>query len=453
MHKGEFMFQQRYLPVLTRLRHRLTDRWRAREGLEFEWTFRYDADAQSLEIRFYVERVPIAIDVWIATREPIHVDRLSCLRGDEYEPIDFGVESFPGDTDLRLRITPGCLFPTTRALLHFKDPLPDVASRVNIRIVGDQQNDLQVVNTAHRQAQAGNIPAAIELLDQYAESWKENPTISYWLSGWYQQQGQLDAAEQYAVKAALDGNIDVCGERYREVQRDRYPRTITEIRGLQDHARQWSIGDHHGLVVVETSQQFTLGLNNLHLTKCRNLIEIRRPAAARMLRELRFPFSAANEYVLFTRMRIIHGDDTVEELPIEHFTVGDHEGNNIFITVEDEKVGHWILPDLVPGDLIDWAYHLLCRDDGIDGTPHTLLDEVANAGHAPGLADDRHPREPPHARRRRPPQPQPRRARDLRHRSGAARRQGGEALPHSAGPGRGCDPHARRRARNNFSPV
>jgi len=368
------MYQKRSLPVFTRLHHKLTDRWRTRESLEFERSFRYDADAQELEIRFFVERTPISIDLWAATGEPIYVDRFSCVKDDELEPVDFGVETSPGDGEQRLLITPGRRFPTTRALLHFKDPFPEVGSRMIVRIASAFQDDLQAVNEAHAQAQAGRFPSAIESLEQYAEAWKENPTISYWLSGWYQQQGdQLDAAEQYAVRAALHGSIEVCAERYREVQGERYPRTIKQIRSLQDQARQWSIGDHHGIVVVETSQQFTLGLNNAHLTKCRNLIEIRRPAAARMLSELSFPFSTASEYVLYTRMRIIHGDDSIEELPIEHFTVSDQEGKNIFITVDDEKVGHWILPDLVPGDLIDWAYHLLCWDHGTDGTPNTLI--------------------------------------------------------------------------------
>jgi hypothetical protein len=366
------VFQQRRLPPFTRLRNWLSDRT-GRDALEFEWIFSYDVDGQYLEIRFFVERVPGAVDLWAATGEPIYIDGVSYRVGDDYEPIDYGVESFPGDNELRMRITPASRVATTHLRLHLKDRIPEVGSRVSVKVVGHQQDDLRIANDAHGYAQAGDFAAAIDLLNQYAETWKDNPTISYWLSDWYQRQGRLDQAEQCAVRAALTGDIDVCAERYRAVQGDRYPRTIKQIRALQEQAQRWSIGGHHGLVVLERSQQFTLGLNDLHLSKCRNLIEVRRPAAARMLSELRFAYSTAREYVLFTRMRIIHVDDTEEEVPIEHFTVSDQEGKNIFITVEDEKEGHWILPDLAAGDVIDWAYHLLCRDHGIDGKPHMFI--------------------------------------------------------------------------------
>lgn len=367
------MYQQSSLPFFTRLSNRLTKTWRSRDCLDFEWAFLYDPDTQELEIKFFIERVPTAINLWIGAKEAVYVDRLSYLVDEESEPMEFGAESFLGERELRLRITPAQRLPTTKVLLHFRDPIPEVDSRVKVKIEATYQEDLVAVNNAHDYARAGKISSAIDELNQFEEQWKTNPTTSYWLSLWYQQRGDLDAAEQCAVRAARQGNIEACGERYREVQRDRYPRTVKQIRELHDQARQWLIGDHQGLLVVEKSQQFTLGLNNQHLKKCRNLIEIRRPAAARMLSAIDFPFSTASEYVLFTRMRIIHKDDTEEELSIEHFTVGDHESKNIFITVEDEKVGNWILPDLVAGDLIDWCYHLLVRDRGINGKPHTFF--------------------------------------------------------------------------------
>jgi hypothetical protein len=59
--------------------------------------------------------------------------------------------------------------------------------------------------------------------------------------------------------------------------------------------------------------------------------------------------------------------------------VSDQEGKNLFITVEDEKSGNWILPDLVTGDVVEWTFHVLriCPKVG-DAATHFILSSVVD---------------------------------------------------------------------------
>jgi len=371
------------LPAGTQLRHRLFDRWLTRDAFDWEWNTQYSADTNEFIITFFVERSPAVFDIWFLTNEPIRVDRLTYAEGDKLKPVDFGVRRQREGDYLRLLVIPVHSILTTQVHLYLSEALPDAGGRINIRLNGKNQYDMTLVRAAHLQANRGDLSGAIGYAHRYAARSTENPSISYWLSDWYRQLGKLDTAERYALRAVLHGNVDTCTEKYREVQRNREPRSIGEIRDLQDRAKQWPLGAHHGLLVIERHQKFVLGLDNCHLKKSRHLIEIRRAAAARMLSELSFPFSAAKELVLFTSMRVIHSDDTVEEVPLEHFTIGDQESKNILITIEDEKAGHWILPDLEPGDVIDWTYHLLSRNREIDGSPQVFILTSLFDGYSP----------------------------------------------------------------------
>ncbi|NIO29574.1 MAG: DUF3857 domain-containing protein [Candidatus Latescibacteria bacterium] len=366
-------YQQANLPFLSRLGRKLANRWRTRDGYEFEWECRYAAETQEIVLTFFVERSPALFELAFLTTELIHIDRLAYGRGDKLEFMQFEIQRQREGDILRVLVTPASRIPTTRVLLRLKNPPPDFDYRVNVKVVGSNQEDLRIVLAAHNWASVGEVDMAIEQLHRYEEYNTENPTISYWFSEWYRQRGEIDKAERYALEAVSRGNIELCSEKYRSVQRVRKPHSIEEIRALQEQARQWPLGGHHGLLVIERRQQFVLGLDNCHLRKCHHLIEIRRPAAARMLRHLAFAFSTATEFILFTGMRIIHADGEAEEVPRDHFTISDHESKNILITVEDEKAGHWILPDLAPGDVIDWTYHLLCKDRQIDGAPNVFI--------------------------------------------------------------------------------
>jgi len=365
-------YQQRQLPAMTRLRNRIVGNKNTRESLDFEWSGGYNHENREIELKMYAERVPSTIDLWFATTEPLHVDRLAYSRGDVIEPMQFGVETFLQDTEMLLRVTPARRVPTSRVGVRFKQTLPDVRSRAVFRVVERGETDLTIVRDAHNRAY-NDLPAAIELLRTYEKYSTSNPVVSSWLSEWYQQTNDFKMAEHYALNAVANGNVEVAAERYRAVQRARTPRDVKEIRQLQEQAQQWALADHHGLVVIDRKEQFELGLGKYHVRKCSRVIEIRRPAAARMLNVLSFPFSTAREFPLFTRLRVIHPDGSTEQVPDEHFTIGDDEERNILITVDDEKVGYWILPDLVSGDLIEWSYHLLCIDTTVNAEPHPFI--------------------------------------------------------------------------------
>jgi len=365
--------QQRDLPRFSRLRNSLIDFRQTRDSYEFEWLLDYDAETHEFEIETFTERVPARIDLYFTKTDPVHVDRLRYFHGKETEDVNFGVRTFVQEPEMIMQITPACRTRTSRIRLRLADPPDDDGFRIHVRVVGKEQDDVKLVMDAHSWAHIGDFETAIDRLGRYEKYATHNPLVSCWMSDWYQQRNDFENANRYAVNALRRGNVDACASTYRGAQRKRALREVADIRALQEQARQWDVGDHHGLLVLEKRQRFELGLEDRHLRKCNRLIEIRRPAAARMLNALSFPFSASREYLLYTRIRIIHQDGSIEEVPEEQFTVGDDERKSIFITVEDEKVGHWILPDLVAGDVIDWLYHLVCRDDLVKGEPRPFI--------------------------------------------------------------------------------
>ena len=98
-----------------------------------------------------------------------------------------------------------------------------------------------------------------------------------------------------------------------------------------------------------------------------------------MLRQLSFDFSADHEWLLHSTLRIVHPDDKIETVPVEHFMMSDAESKNIFITMENKQKGSWILPDLEIDDVIEWSYDLLSRDRYLDEVPHAfILASLAN---------------------------------------------------------------------------
>jgi hypothetical protein len=103
-------------------------------------------------------------------------------------------------------------------------------------------------------------------------------------------------------------------------------------------------------------------------------MEIRRPAAARMLSRTGYTFDADRESVLHATCRVIHANDSVEVLPEDRVTVNDARDDNPLITLEHKRAFSWILPELKSGDIIETTFHRLRR-----GTVHAGLSWPSSA--------------------------------------------------------------------------
>jgi hypothetical protein len=356
------------LPFWTWLFRRLM--WfRMRRLVDFEWASTFSDDVQEIEVTLFVERRPARFEFTFPEEFRIRVDTVSYERNGSLETQEFAARETRSKGIGKLSLDPIDVVPTRRMVFRLIDPSAQLQGQLAIKVMNDTAPDLAIVHEAHQLAQLGRIEEAILKLREYEVYSRENPLICYRLAEWYREREELDEASEYAARAVVRGNVEMCSDLYRTVQGDRRATDVGKIRRLQDDARQWSLGTHLGVVVLERRQLFSLGLSGGQLRRCREILEIRRPAAARMMRQIAFSFSESREVALHTSLRVVHATGDVEDVPLEHFTVSDHESKNIYITVEGEKSGHWILPDLSAGDVIEWTYDLLHRDRSIDLAP------------------------------------------------------------------------------------
>ena len=297
---------------------------------------------------------------------------MSCGRSGPMERQEFVLDEEVREGSRRLLLEPLEIVPADRVVFHLSGP-GDFHGRLFIRAVREPDPDLEIVESAHASAQAGHFGEAIRKLRQYEAFSTENPTVCHWMAEWFKRREDYDRAGEYAARALRRGHPESCLDLYRSVEADRPAPPLEEIRELQAAAGEWQLEPHLGAVVLERAQHHSLGLNGGQLRRTQETLEIRRPAAARMLRDLRFAFSSRRELILHTSLQVIRPTGEVEELSPEHFTVTDDRRSDIFVTVEGEKAGHWILPDLAAGDVIRWRYDIFHRDEVIDGSAQEFL--------------------------------------------------------------------------------
>jgi hypothetical protein len=92
-----------------------------------------------------------------------------------------------------------------------------------------------------------------------------------------------------------------------------------------------------------------------------------------MLRKVGFNVDRGKQMLLESAARVIDDNYNVEIIPDENFVMSDSMGRNVFITVEDEKEGGWILPDLKAGDMVEWNYTVLHRGKGERDDPEIFV--------------------------------------------------------------------------------
>jgi hypothetical protein len=249
----------------------------------------------------------------------------------------------------------------SKVVVSCKEVNQEYSYEVHTRVTRDRYPDYEIMSAGIEHYDQGNYALALDSFQEYLKYSKENSHVFFYMADIGLKLERNSDFEDYIIKALVHGIGDTATERYRAYMTNNWTSQKEDIDKLREECQSWNLEQHHGLVVLEFDQSFLLGLNHWYLKKTREVIEIRRPVAARMLSRLGFDFSS-KEFLMFTGCRVIRSDGTVIALDLERFVVGDSPERNIYITTEEEKVGSWIMPDLASGDIIELCYHFLGRE-------------------------------------------------------------------------------------------
>jgi len=330
----------------------------------YEFLLDSGPDNVGIGITFFMPRKPFAINIQFENPHPVKIESVKAYRSGKIEPLFYGIKysSHKGHARVKITILPGSEI--DHLVLEADDKNAEFRYRVTILAKKENQPDFTVLTRAFIELNTGNYEHARDLFLEYEEDTSKNPTVSYNLALIYRHLNDYKMAEEYALKSGVTGFTNDGFDLYRTIRSETdvfIP--LDEVKSLKELASDWPPETHFGVVVLEKNQRLKLGLEDYHMKYCSELLYIRRPAAARMFTKVHFNFNARKEYVLDSKMRVLNNDFDAEIVSNENLLFYDSSKRNIFITVEEEKECGWIVPDLAVGDIVEWNYSVLCRNN------------------------------------------------------------------------------------------
>jgi len=245
---------------------------------------------------------------------------------------------------------------------------------IDLIVRDDAAPDLSMIQSSWRAIQNQDWNWAHKLLRRYEEYSTENPLIALWLGQVQLRRKDFEDAAAQGIRTMLLGFKPAGEDIYNKAKSDLAWHLDNEtIDSFRAEAASWELPRHHGIVTLLTRYSFRVGLNGYHRERYHELVEIRRRAAARRFRTVSVSLDAQRTSILFSAVRIIHVDGSVDELPLDRFVKGDAEDDNMFITIDRRENASWILPDLAVGDVVEYTYELLRRDRGSEKETDGLL--------------------------------------------------------------------------------
>jgi hypothetical protein len=211
----------------------------------------------------------------------------------------------------------------------------------------------------HRQAEP--------LFVEYAKMCPEDPRGFRELASVCHVLGQMDRAVGYARTAWMLDTSDTHYRLYQFLRDEQRATDSEEIASLITKLEKWVLPMSEGVVIVDRRARHLFGERNELVTMVREIYQIRRYAAARLLKSLSFPIQSHRQALLYTGCAVFKLGRLHRVDPDDRFHVADDEDRNNFITVQDLKQGCWILPDLEPNDIVVLEYDLVekvRRDNG-----------------------------------------------------------------------------------------
>ncbi len=357
------------LPLHKRFQRWILLAFNSRDLYKFEAGFNFNPGTKQVQIPFYIARIPIAFDIEITNPGMLAPSEVRYRSKDEWHTCDFGVKYRKKNNIFRVRIFPARMIPMKEVLVTFPHLDDDYLSSLNVKLTRKTYPDVNLFLTGLAAAEDGRTDEALDLFQQYRKHSDDNPWLFRELSELHKKLKRYEEVEECTLRAALTGCWNWGSEAYRVVQGEIPYHDIETIERFRENGGKWKLNNPRGVVALDVRQDFLLGLHEWYLKKYREVLEIRRPVAARRLTAVSFPFDTG-QCLLYSNLRVVHPDNSVDEVPDEHFSVQDSSER----VTHREKTGVWVLPDLSVGDILEWSYHILAREDiRVNDRPHFFI--------------------------------------------------------------------------------
>lgn len=226
----------------------------------------------------------------------------------------------------------------------------------HVRLVASGEPDARAIVAANIAMRGGDDEEFLRQLEIYEGLCPHNPVTALCLARLHHRREEDTLAEWHALRAMGlkrgDFGAEICrklaGRRSWTVPEQRLPR-------LREEAEAWGLSGHHGLVALVSSRSFVLG-PGFRRERLDAAVLVRRRVAARKFRSVHVPMVTGWGGLLHTAVQVRRVDGTVDELSDDRFTVGSAPEDNPFIAVARRNAGLWILPDLAPGDIVEYTW-------------------------------------------------------------------------------------------------
>ncbi len=238
--------------------------------------------------------------------------------------------------------------------------------RSELRVLAWGEPDAPALRAAETARQQNLLGEFRRRLVDYERHCTTNPIVALYLAQLHALAGEDALAEIDALRCIGLGRIQPGLELLRLLfGRRPWQMGPARLQELLVEAAHWDLPSHPGLVALVLDRSFLTGPGGYQRERLHAAYLVRRRAAARTYRQVSVPVSSESGALIATAARVCRADGRVERLDDERFTVGRAEDDNPFVAVARRQTGIWILPDLSPGDVVEftWDSVLLVKDE------------------------------------------------------------------------------------------
>lgn len=337
----------------------IVNRFKERDAFDWEWYLSRAELPRSIQAAIVAPRIPVSLKFLITEVESLGGITVR-VRGDDDEWRDVRVESTWEPTREGAEMEIKFLQPVLAKHISFQteNDIP-FSFRMKLTVASYQYRDLVRVAQAHGRLESKEYDAAMKFVD---EAFRLEPR-HYFAADLASRAAVLEEdwtkAKLWAMRAVEHsdgswGREALC----RACEKDQSD-LIAEAAACREEAKEWDVGGHLGAVCLKNEASHWLGFGCHHLAQYRQIIDVRRQAAARMLRHLHFSYIPNNQGVVMARVRLLRTDNTILEVPLDRLVYMDDPEHNPAIKTESRKRAQFYLPELSRGDCICFEYAIV----------------------------------------------------------------------------------------------
>ena len=361
------------LPLRLRIRNRFKLWFSTDQLQEIEFMTDYDSDSRWLAISFYAARDPVKITITLREGSIETIDAFERCSNGKWAAEKFGYTYQKSYGTTVVSVYPEKLGLAEKVRIKTQFGEDNWEGAVNVFAEKYSLADRKFLSEATQDIAIGRHHGALESYREYYKVARTNPAVESELFTLNMTLERHASAEMNAIRCMSYGQMDLGCSLYDTIISENPFVDEKKIPALVAARGKWSLSAHHGLVNLLQETSYKMGFNGFFVESRRDIIIVERPSAARFLTHIRFDVGSSG-YLLYTGARIVRESGEIEIVSRERFSMGDDPGRNIAITTEHDRVGHWALPDLKVGDVIEYVCHFLKKEfPEVNKRPHFFL--------------------------------------------------------------------------------